>query len=69
MEEIFEVNANKDIEGMDACDFTKDKSLTPAPSKNQRLHPPVTLHQKSIPPRHPSPYKNNLQKKNPNPKP
>ena len=70
MEEIFEVNANGDIEDMDLCDFTKDTPLTPAPPKNQGLHPPYyPLHQKSIPPHHPAPNKNNPKKKNPNPKP
>ena len=31
IEEIFDVNANEDIEDMDICDFTQDTSLTPAP--------------------------------------
>ena len=38
--EIFEVNANGDIEDMDLCDFTRETSVTPVPLKNQWLHPP-----------------------------
>ena len=33
MEEIFEVNTNKDIEDMDLCDFTQDTSPTPSAPK------------------------------------
>ena len=33
-EEIFEVNANEDIENMDICDFTQDTSPTLAPLKD-----------------------------------
>ena len=35
MEEIFEVNANRDIEYMAFCDFIKDASANLALSKNQ----------------------------------
>ena len=41
MEEIFKVNFNEDIEGMDLCYLIQDTSKTPAPpQKNHRLHPP-----------------------------
>ena len=40
MEEIFEVNANRDSEDRSLCNFTRDTSLTPAPLKNQQLHLP-----------------------------
>ena len=33
MEEIFEVNTNKDIEDMDLCDVTQDTSPTPSAPK------------------------------------
>ena len=33
MEEIFEVNSNKDIEDMDICDFTQETSQTTGPLK------------------------------------
>ena len=40
MEEMFEFNANREIEDMDFCYLTKDTSVTLAPLKNQQLHPP-----------------------------
>ena len=39
IDEIFEVNADEDIEDMDLCDFTQDTSPTPALPKK----PPVTF--------------------------
>ena len=40
MEEIFEFNANGDIEDMSFCYFTKDTSVTLAPLQNRQLHLP-----------------------------
>ena len=56
MEEICEVNFNKDIKEMDIFDFTQDTLATPATLKKLSVI--------SIPTYHPAPNKNNLQKKN-----
>ena len=39
MEEIFEVNSNKDIKEVDIFDFTQDTLPTRQPLKNYQLHP------------------------------
>ena len=39
-EKKFEVNANKDNDSIDHCDYTQDTSPASAPPQSQRFQPP-----------------------------